>query len=198
MTLYIRPATPEDAKEIQSIYAPIVTDTAVSFEADPPGVEEMERRIVECSEHRPWLVCDLEDAIAGYAYAAKHRERPAYQWSVEVSVYVLEWFRRLGIGRALYTSLLEILNLQGFNNVYAGVALPNPASVALHESLGFKPVGVYEKAGFKLGAWHDVGWWCLALREHDKRPAAPKSPFDIQHTPEWEKALAAGLPFLKL
>lgn len=198
MTLFIRPAAPEDAGEIQSIYAPFVVDTAVSFETEPPGVEEMERRIVENSEHRPWLVCDLEDAIAGYAFASAHRARPAYGWSVEVSVFVLDWFRRLGIGRALYTSLFEILRLQGFHNAYAGIALPNPASVALHESLGFKPIGVYEKVGYKLGAWRDVRWWHLALQEHGGEPAAPKSPFDIQDTPEWERALAAGLPFLKL
>src|SRR5262249_49535543 len=128
-----------------------------------PTVEEMRRRIVDLLPHWPWLVCEQEGKILGYVYASQHRSRAAYRWSTDVSVYIDEQFHRLGIGRGLYSSLFAILTLQGFYNAYAGITLPNPASVGLHEALGFQAVGVYRAVGFKLGAWHDVGWWQLVL-----------------------------------
>ena len=110
--------------------------------------------------------------MQGYAYASRHRDRAAYQWSIDVSVYVRADAHRRGIGRALYAALLRIVVAQGFYNAYAGITLPNPASVGLHESFGFRPVGMYRRVGHKLGAWHDVGWWALDLQPRPASPAA--------------------------
>jgi phosphinothricin acetyltransferase len=139
-----------------------------------------------------------QDVLLGYAYASAHRARAAYQWSVDVSVYIHATRHRSGVGRALYRSLLKLLELQGFYHAYAGITLPNPASVGLHEAMGFRPVGVYQAVGFKLGAWHDVGWWQLSLQE---RLAAPTPPIEVQTlgaSSEWDAALATGLACLRL
>jgi L-amino acid N-acyltransferase YncA len=149
---HIRLVHPDGAAAIQAIYAPVVDHTPISFEATVPTVEEMRQRIEQTLTTFPWLVYEDADEALGYAYASQHRVRAAYQWSVDVSVYIHERSRRQGIGRKLYTSLFELLRRQGFYNVCAGIALPNPASVALHEAMGMEPVGVYEKVGYKLGA----------------------------------------------
>jgi phosphinothricin acetyltransferase len=194
----IRLATAADAAQVQAIYAPVVRDTPISFEAEPPGVDEMRRRIVTNLEHeRPWLVAELDGMVAGYVYASQHRERAAYRWCADVSVYVHESARRRSVGRALYTSLFAVLALQGFHNLYAGATLPNPASVALHESLGFRPVGVYHSTGYKLGAWHDVIWW---ERELGARPVDPLPTLSLdaaQQHPDWAAALAAGILLIR-
>ncbi len=168
----IRIATPDDAEAIQRIYAPVVRDTIISFELQPPTLDEMRGRIASTLERLPWLVNeDAQGQVNGYAYASKHRERAAYQWSVDVSAYVREDARGQGVGRRLYLKLFEHLALLGYFQAFAGIAQPNAASVALHESVGFKPLGAYRNVGFKLGAWHDVAWWQLALRE----PAPPQA-----------------------
>lgn len=161
----IRLAGPADAAGIAEIYAPIVAETPISFETQVPTTQEFEARITAALELAPWLVCAdaATGAIVGYAYGSKHSERAAYAWSANVSIYVREGLRRTGVGRALYTALFALLRLQGFRAAHAGVTLPNAASVGLHESLGFKPVGVYRAVGFKHGQWHDVGWWQLEL-----------------------------------
>jgi phosphinothricin acetyltransferase len=169
----IRIATAEDAEGVLSIYAPVVRETAISFETEPPSPAAMRERIERTLEKYPWLVCEIDGAIPGYAYACRHRERKAYQWSAETALYVGEAWRRRGVGRALYAALMPLLNLQGLRNAYAGITLPNPASVALHEAMGFRPVGVYAFVGYKLGAWHDVGWWHLPIGEHGPAPAPP-------------------------
>jgi L-amino acid N-acyltransferase YncA len=133
----------------------------------------------------------------GYAYASKHRERAAYQWSVDVSIYIRPHAHRRGIGRALYTSLFRVLALQGFYHAYAGITLPNPASVGLHEALGFQPVGVYQAVGFKLGAWHDVGWWRLLLRPLAEDPRRPVELPTLVTSAEFPVAVASGLAFLR-
>lgn len=170
----VRLATPDDAGRISRIYAPIVRHTAISFEVDPPTAEEMAQRIERTTARLPWLVLERGGEVSGYAYATTHSSRAAYAWSVDVSAYVDEPYRGTGIGKALYTALLAVLKAQGFYNAYAGVALPNPASVRLHESVGFHPVGIYRKVGYKLGAWRDVGWWQLSLREKNAPPEPPK------------------------
>jgi L-amino acid N-acyltransferase YncA len=170
----IRLASEEDAEQIQAIYAPIVLETAISFEFEPPPVDEIRLRISRTLERLPWIVCEDGGEIRGYAYAAAHRERDAYRWSVDVSVYVGSSSRRSGVGRALYTALLEILRLQGFVNAYAGITLPNPASVRLHQSLGFQSVGTYRSVGWKFGRWHDVAWFELPLRAHEPEPPPPR------------------------
>jgi phosphinothricin acetyltransferase len=166
----IRPAVPKDAAPCLDIYAPIVRETPTSFETQLPAAEEFAGRIRETIRDYPWLVAETEEstpALAGFAYGRRHRERVAYQWSVEVSVYISDGHRRQGVGRALYAELLDILKRQGYFNAYAIITLPNAASVLFHESMGFEPVGVYRKAGYKLGRWHDVGWWSLRLRDSD-------------------------------
>ena len=192
----IRLADESDAEAFLAIYSPFCTHTAVSFEEEPPGVEEMRRRIRTALAEYPWLVCADGECVLGYAYAGRHRERASYRWSADVTVYVAPERHRRGVGRALYASLLGLLALQGYYNAYAGITLPNPASVGLHEAMGFRPVGVYSHVGYKLGAWRDVGWWQLALRAHDPDPAPPAPlPLAVALT-GWPEALSAGEAFL--
>lgn len=196
-TAAIRLATAEDdARQIAEIYAPFVRETAISFEMEPPGEDEMQRRIVSTLETLPWLVCERAGEIWGYAYASPHRTRAAYQWAVDVAVYVHETHHRAGVGRALYTSLLAALPLQNFYTACAGVTLPNPASVGLHEAMGFLPVGVYKNVGFKMRRWHDVGWWTRPLQEYVDVPADPIPLPAVAHTGAFSAALASGLPLL--
>jgi len=153
----IRIATPADGPALAEIYRPAVVDCPISFELEPPDGEEMARRTMKVLARTPWLVCESDGHVLGYAYGGTHRERAAYQWSVEVSAYVHPDAHRRGIGRALYTSLFAALVVQGYRNAYAGITLPNDASVALHTAVGFTPIGVYRGIGYKQGAWHDVG-----------------------------------------
>jgi phosphinothricin acetyltransferase len=189
----IRLAVAADADEIAAIYAPFCTETAVSFECVAPTPQEMAQRICKITEQLPWLVLEDGGHLAGYVYASPHRERAAYQWSVDVAAYVAPDFRRRGVGRALYTSLLRLLAAQGFFKAHAGVTLPNPASVGLHEALRFQSVGVYRGVGYKLGAWHDVRWYQLALQPERPEPPPSKPIGEVLDTPEWEAALAEGL-----
>lgn len=169
----IRVAEMRDAAAILAIYAPNVRDSFISFELEPPTLAEMRERIEGTLETHPWLVCDVDGGVGGYAYGSRHRDRLAYQWSADVSCYVRPDARGRGIGKALYSALLDILAAQGFRNAYAGIALPNAPSVRLHESVGFVPVGTYREVGFKQGAWRDVGWWHRRLGDLGSDPAAP-------------------------
>jgi phosphinothricin acetyltransferase len=169
----IRAALPDDAAVIAAVYAPYVEDTAISFEATPPDAAEMRRRIL-ARPRLPWLVATRGDDVVGYAYASQHRTRAAYRWSVDSSVYLAEQEHGHGTGRALYEQLFGQLRDLGFASVYAGIALPNDASVGLHEAMGFQPVGVYRQVGFKLGRWYDVGWWQLGLADAPESPAEPR------------------------
>jgi L-amino acid N-acyltransferase YncA len=198
MSAVIRLATVHDAEQIQAIYAPIVRDTAISFELMPPTVDEMRQRIAKTLEHLPWVICAHRGEVLGYAYASAHRSRAAYQWSVDVSVYIHASTRRSGVGRAIYTSLFTLLALQGFFNAYAGITLPNPGSVGLHEAMDFHPVGVYRAVGYKLGAWHDVGWWQRTLQDHMPSPASPTDLWHIHPAERRDTALTAGLAWLRL
>jgi L-amino acid N-acyltransferase YncA len=193
----IRLASPGDASQIHEIYAPFCESTPVSFETEPPSVEEMGRRISKALALYPWLVCADAGQVLGYAYASKHRERAAYRWSVDVSVYVREGRRRAGLGRALYMSLFAILRLQGFTRALAGTTLPNAGSVGLHTAMGFEPVGVYRAIGFKCGRWHDVAWWQLALQIHDGQPAEPLELNRVVAMPGWSEAIDAGRPLIR-
>lgn len=169
----IRFATPADAADLATIYAPAVRDRATSFELEPPDAMEMARRVAHTMRRTPWLVCEEAGRVIGYAYAGTFRERPAYQWSVEVSAYVHEDYHRCGVGRGLYTALFMLLVRQGFHTVYAGVTLPNQASVALHEAMGFTLLGTFHRAGYKHGHWHDVAWFEQFLAAHDGEPEPP-------------------------
>ncbi|MBU1173986.1 MAG: GNAT family N-acetyltransferase [Alphaproteobacteria bacterium] len=155
----VRPARADDAPAIQAIYAPIVETTFISFEETAPDVAETERRIAAIQQRHLYLVAERDNAVVGFAYGGPHRERAAYRYSVDVTVYVAETARRQGIGRLLYGELLPGLAALGYHSAFAGIALPNAGSVGLHEAMGFTPVGIYREVGWKFGAWRDVGWW---------------------------------------
>lgn len=184
----IRLATRDDAAGIAAIYGPIVEETTISFEETAPPHNEFAERIDTVTAAHPWLVLegDGDDAdhtddgkatIDGYAYASLYRERKAYQWSCEVTVYIAEAARGQGAGRRLYGALFEIIARQGYRQAFAGITLPNAASVGLHTALGFKLVGEYCDVGFKFDAWHDVGWY---QRSVSKGNAAPKAILGIE------------------
>ncbi len=149
----VRDATPDDAAACAAIYAPYVTDTAISFETEPPDTEEMTRRIAGA---HAWLVLEEDGKVLGFAYAGPFAKRAAYRWSCETSIYLEPGRRRTGAGRALYEALFERLRERGFRRAIAGMTLPNDASAGLHRALGFEPAGVYRKVGWKHGAWRDV------------------------------------------
>jgi phosphinothricin acetyltransferase len=161
-----------DAVACAAIYAPFVRETAVSFEDQPPDAAELRRRMEQISARYPWLVAEEHGEVVGFAYASAHRERAAYRWAADVTVYIGPDHHRRGIGRSLYSALFELLGAQGVRMACAGITLPNPASVALHEKLGFQPVGVYRRIGWKFGAWHDVAWYQRELAAGGGEPPA--------------------------
>jgi phosphinothricin acetyltransferase len=191
-TRIIRLARETDAEPVRAIYAPLVRETAVSFEWQPPSVQEMGRRIASTLTGHPWLVCEDGRTVVGYAYAGPFRSRPSYQWTVEVTVYVHPDHRGRGVGRRLYRSLLECLRIQGYHTAIAAIALPNAASVRLHEALGFRPVGVFPSTGFKLGRWHDTQWWTRELQSLPIPPPTPRRLAEVADSPEFRRALEAG------
>ena len=164
MTIRIRSAAEADAAELLGIYRPYVEASAVSFETIPPTVEEFSARIRRALAGWQWLVAESDGLCLGYAYGSTHRERAAYRWSVEVSAYVHPDHRRQGVGRSLYSSLFADLAQKGYCNAYAGVTLPNDASVALHRGVGFEFIGTFVAVGRKFGKWHDVAWFQRRLR----------------------------------
>ncbi len=167
-------ATPEDAGAIADIYLPYVRDTAISVETVPPGVQEMRSRITSTLAVLPWLVVTDGEGVKGYAYAHPHRARDAYRWCVDVSLYLDASIHGRGHCRRIYTALLNLLAAQGYVNAYAGITLPNPSSVGLHEASGFTPVGVFTSVGFKQKTWWDVGWWHRRLADLSPSPEEPK------------------------
>jgi L-amino acid N-acyltransferase YncA len=169
----IRMATPADAAGILAIYAPVVRSSAISFELAPPSVGEMRRRIKKVLADRPWMVFERDDEVLGYVYASTFRDRPAYRWSTEVSVYIHEDARGRGLASTLYHALFDVLQLQGYCTVVAGATVPNPASERLHTVLGFQLMGVLPAAGYKFGVWHDVAFFHRTLRPLPKRPREP-------------------------
>jgi L-amino acid N-acyltransferase YncA len=156
-----------------AIYGPIVRDTVISFEYEPPTITEMEARLLAIQGQYPWLVAERDGQLAGYAYGSSFRSRAAYQWTAEVTVYVHPDHHRHGVARALYEALFDRLRAQGHASAVAVITLPNAPSVALHERLGFAPVGVFRRAGFKLGQWYDIGCWQLELGE-GSAPSPPR------------------------
>ncbi len=188
----LRLAREDDAEQIAAIYAPYVNDTAVSFADRAPTAEEYRWRIRTTTARLPWVVCERDGIVAGYAYASPHRVSPAYKWSVETSIYVHAEHHRTGVGRALYAALLEALRALGYHGAYAGITEPNPASVGLHEAVGFEFVGTFEEVGYKLGAWRSVIWMACRLGNDDYPPTEPRLLPDLIGTPEWDAVLAAG------
>lgn len=170
----IRLATPDDAAAMLEIYAPHVLGSATSFELELPSLVEFAQRIERFLRKAPWLVLDEAGVVSGYAYASEHRERKAYQWTVECSAYVHSDCQRRGIARALYLDLFDRLEHQGFRTVLAGITVPNLPSVRFHEAVGFQLVGIFRNVGYKLGAWRDVGWWQRSISDYPDAPPAPK------------------------
>jgi L-amino acid N-acyltransferase YncA len=173
-SLVIRDATEEDATACAALYAPYVTGTVVTFELVPPAPAEMAERIARASRTHAWLVLEDAGRVVGYAYGGPFAARPAYRWSCEVSVYLEIGRRRTGGGRALYEALLARLVERGFRRVFAGMTLPNDASAGLHRAMGFEPVGVYRKVGWKRDAWHDVAWMQRTIGPEDDPPPEPR------------------------
>ena len=169
----IRVATKDDAVGMLDIYAPFILNSGITQETEVPSVEDFPKRIISNLEERPWLVCEINDEIAGYAYAGRHRDRKGYQWCTEPSVYISEKFYGFGIANALYTALFDILRLQGYINAYAVITLPNERSIAFHKKFGFEYLTTYKKIGYKLGQWHDVGWMQYEISPHKKEPKEP-------------------------
>ena len=170
----VRPASELDAAACAAIYAPYVTDTAITFESQPPSPEEMADRIAAALATHAWVVLEEEGRVVGYAYGGTFNRRPAYRWACEVSVYLeLGHRRRSGGGRALYDVLLAQLIDRGYRTAVAGMTLPNDASVGLHRAFGFQPVGTFARVGFKHGAWHDVAWVHRILADGEDPPPEP-------------------------
>jgi L-amino acid N-acyltransferase YncA len=205
----VRLAQPNDGAALAAIYRPSVTERATSFEVEPPDAAEMSRRVAACLTNFPWLACENDGRVVGYAYGGVHRSRAAYQWSVEVSAYVDERTQRRGVGRELYSSLFSILTLQGYRNAYAGITLPNEQSEAFHRNFGFTTVGVFRGIGFKQERWHDVLWLERALAPRDDSPPPPiplrellGSPLlqlalDGKPTPRFRQARPADVPAIR-
>ncbi|MGV3710565.1 MAG: GNAT family N-acetyltransferase [Gemmatimonas sp.] len=196
MRTTIRLAELSDGDAVAHIYRPAVLESATSFEIVAPQGKEMGIRIERTLQRTPWLVCEYGNEVVGYAYARSHNDRPAYQWSVDTTVYVRGDQQRTGVGRALYMSLFAILARQGYYSAYAGITLPNDASIGLHEAVGFTPVGIYRGVGFKFGAWQDVAKYQRALAPRNRTPNHPVSLPTLLKTVELEPSLSVGLQFL--
>ena len=182
--MILRLATPDDARPVHDIYAPIVRDTTISFEWEPPAVDEIRARIARTlDDGYPWLICEIDGSVAGYAYAGRFRTRAAYDWAAETSVYVARDRHRSGVGRATYGELLRVLERQGYRSAYGVMTLPNPGSEALHRTVGFAEVGRFPRVGWKFGAWHDVAVWRIALGDAQAAPGRLLSVRDLGEAP---------------
>ena len=161
---------PDDAEAILRIYAPYVEQTAATFETDVPKLSDFKSRIASISSQYPYLVCEQDGQIIGYAYATKHRERDAYRYDVDVSIYMKAAYHGNGAARSLYEKLFELLKAQGYYNAYAACVGSNVRSIAFHERCGFRVIGTHHNTGYKFGRWHDVVWMEREIRPHDECP----------------------------
>ncbi|HEY2722417.1 MAG TPA: GNAT family N-acetyltransferase [Chitinophagaceae bacterium] len=193
----IRIATVSDATPILDIYAPYIENTSFTFETEVPTVDAFKERIESYLKNWPWLVCEINGVVAGYAYGARYRERIAYQWCAESSVYVHDDYQRTGVARALYTALIDILWQQGFRNLYAVINLPNEKSVGFHEKMGFEYFATYKNVGYKLGNWKNVGWWQLQMNDYTLEPVAPAKFLELDKQ-KVDKILQLATRFLKI
>jgi phosphinothricin acetyltransferase len=194
----IRLASEADTTALLDIYAPFVKNTVITFEYDVPTDIQFSARIATITKKYPWLVCEIHDRIVGYAYAAAFHERSAYDWSVDASVYIHPDYHRKRIGAALYECLFQLLKLQGFYNVYAIITGANKNSLDFHQSLGFKPVGLYRNVGYKFNQWQDVQWLVLTIKDHSQPPEKPKSIDDIKDTPEFNSVVSKALEIIQV
>jgi L-amino acid N-acyltransferase YncA len=198
MNCSIRPATILDAPGILEIYAPFVAGTPVTFEEEVPSVEEIASRLQLISYGLPYLVCELDGMVAGYAYACDFRTRTAYRWIKELSVYIHPDFRKRNIARALYSCIIQLLKYQGVTTALACITVPNPESVSFHENFGFRKVGEFEANGHKLGQWHNVGWWEMHLDPEHKIPCDQIIPINNIPEPIRDEILRKGSEMILL
>ncbi len=190
-SVLVRLATPADGAAVAAVYRPYVEHTPVSFELRPPTADEMAGRITRLLAYSPWVVAEVDGMVSGYAYTSRFRERPAYDWTAESTVYVASAAQGLGLGRALMGAVIRILTLQGYRSVIAGITLPNDASVGLHDALGFTRVGAFDKVGWKDGAWHGVDFFALELapRVNGEAPGALRPLPELLGTPDLARAI---------
>jgi len=194
----IRLASEAQCASILEIYEKFITDTVITFECKVPSVEEFSERMANIQKKYPWLVCEFQGNVVGYAYASQFNERSAYDWSVDFSVYIKPESQGKNLGKALYFALLELLKLQGYYNAYAGVTLPNIKSEGLHKSVGFKEAGVFHNAGFKFGDWYHVKWFELKIQEYSLKPAKPKTIGEINNTFEFNEVICKAEQMLNV
>lgn len=200
MAATIRMATVSDAREVLAIYAPIVRETAITYETEVPSETEIAGRIVATLEAYPWLCCEIDGRFAGYAYASRFRTRAAYQWTTETTVYVAGWARQRGVARGLYTSLLDCCRVLGYRTAVGVIGLPNEPSVAFHRAMGFVEVGVFHRCGYKFNQWQDAGWYERAIGAYERTPSVPpvlKTPSACAGMTEWQDALRSGLLLIR-
>ena len=190
--------TKADARQVAAIYFPYVVNTPITFETEPPDGAEMSVRMENVVRRYPFLVCEHQNEIMGYAYGSQFRNRSAYDWIVETTVYVREAAHGLGIGKALYASLLECLKLQGFTSAFGVIALPNDPSVSLHKHFGFTKDYLMLDAGYKDGQWYDVGFWRVTLNNPNDKMSPILAIGEIGKNATFIKAVASGEQFLKL
>lgn len=183
--LNIRLVRPEDHGALLGIYQPYIESTAITFEYETPSRAEFAQRVREVVDRLPWLVCEDEKQVIGYAYASPFKKRAAYRWDVELSIYLAQEHTHRGAGTALYRSLLKLLTLQGYYNAYAIITLPNDASLALHRAFGFTQAGILHNAGFKLGRWHDVIYLEKSLRPYGSSIQSPLPLASLDRTLVW-------------
>jgi len=199
MSATIRLAEKLDVPEILDIYAPYILDTAVTFEEIVPDEESFWERIQGIMAELPYLVCEIDGRIAGYAYASGYRSRASYRWSKEVSVYIHPDFRRKRVAHALYTSLNEMVRYQGIAVLLAIITLPNEQSVGFHEDFGYRKCAEFSKIGFKMGQWQNVGWFELFIQDENESPKDRILPLnEIVDLPVFQEAIQEGLKKLKI
>jgi len=182
----IRLATEADVTSILEIYFPFIAETVITFEYEVPTLTEFSKRMANIQKKYPWIVCEVNGAVVGYAYASQFNERAAYDWSIDFSIYIKSQYHRQKIGKALYFTLCELLKLQGYYNAYAGIAMPNIKSESFHQSFGFMPIGVYHNVGYKFGDWRDVKWFELRIQDYSQPPLRPQIIDEINNTFEFK------------
>ena len=182
----LRLANENDYSSILKIYEPYITDTAITFEYKVPSISDFSKRLYNIQKTFPLIVCEIDNIVAGYAYISRFREREAYDWSTESSIYINPFYQGKNIGKALYFALIELAKLQGYCNIYGVVTMPNFKSEKLHDSFRFTTIGVTHNVGFKFGKWLDVKWYELNINEYINQPEKPKLIKEIAGTDEFD------------
>jgi L-amino acid N-acyltransferase YncA len=191
-TLHIRTATVADAEKLLAVYAPYILHTANTFEYDVPSLQAFEEKVEKITAKYPWLLCERNGELLGYAYGSTHRERTAYQWCAESTVYLAEKHHRKGVARVLYAALFDMMKLQGYYSIYASILSTNTASVAFHRAVGFEDIGLFKNIGYKLGEWHSNIWMQYFLQAHKPEPHTPTPAPELMDTSAFKQILVVA------